>query len=113
MTMRTTSLLAAAAAGVLSLGLMASSADAAQAARDGRGLVGTATCDQGQARLATRVSASGTERGTVTLTGLGNRSWRGGLQLNPGAALAGVDPSKLSYAQLKALLRGPRKQYTA
>jgi len=111
--MRTSSVLAAAAAGFLSLGLLASTADAAQATH-GRSLVGTATCDQGQARLATTVDAAGTERGTVTLTGLGSRRWRGGLQLNPAAVLAKVDngDNKLDGAELKAMM-GPKKVYLA
>ena len=89
MTMRLPApLLAAAAAGALSLGLVAP-AQASGTAAQGRSLVGTATCDQGQARLATSVDANGTEHGIVTVSGVSGRRWRGGIQLNPYGSLGG------------------------
>lgn len=113
MTMRTTSLLAAAAAGALSLGLMATPAHAANAAASGR-LVGTATCDEGQARLVSSVDRTGTQRGHVTVTGVTSVRWSGGLQLNPYAALAAATADgDLSDSELSALLGGPRKHFVA
>ncbi|WGL52959.1 hypothetical protein P5P86_03830 [Nocardioides sp. BP30] len=86
----------------------------AQAASLGRKLSGTASCDQGQATLATSVNHAGTERGKVTLTGLGNKDWKGGLQLNPEAAYeAAMADGDLSDSELEALFDGPHKSFVA
>jgi hypothetical protein len=42
-----------------------------------------ANCDEGQAALTTTVDRSGREHGKVTLTGLRNKRWHGGLVLAP------------------------------
>lgn len=86
----------------------------AQAASFGHKLSGSVNCDQGRAKLDTSVNRQGTERGKVTLSGLGNKRWKGGLQLNPEAAYAAAAADgDLSDSELEALIDGPRKTFVA
>ncbi|WP_017933123.1 hypothetical protein [Nocardioides sp. Iso805N] len=89
-------------------------APTAQAASFGHKLSGSVSCDQGRAKLDTSVNHNGTERGKVALSGLGNKRWRGGLQLNPEAAYAAAAADgDLSDSELESLIDGPRKIFVA
>jgi len=105
-------LAAAAAASVISVGLIAPAAQAAPTPTSGR-LVATATCDEGQARLVSRVGRSGTQRAHVTVTGVTSTQWRGGLVLDPYDAFAADSGSDPSSGDMSGLLGGPAKHFVA
>lgn len=87
--MRRTTAVTAAIVAASSIALIAPAAQASTP--NHRHLTGIVSCDEGQAKLVTRVSKHGREHGKVTVTGLISKVWHGGLLLNPAAAFAAAE----------------------